>query len=420
MWKLALSLLLFLSHRHICLSSDPLADEYGELVFVSLLYRHGDRAITGESYPTDPYKNETYWSVGYGQLTNEGKKRHFELGKWLRNRYQDFLPAIYSPDDIYIHSTSVDRAIMSAGSNLAGLYPPVGNQTWNADLGKLWQPIPIHSLSPLEDNVLTYGDNCPRYRREFLKVLNSTEVRKFNKKHEELYSYIKKHTGMKMKNQIYDVQFLYDVLLVETQYNYTLPNWTNSVYPEKLMEVSRKSFELQTHNSLLKKLCVGMLIKEIVINMNIKRNSTIKSSKKLWMYSAHDSNVAALLNALNVYNNELPPYAATVLFELRKNQTNSSSYVVTVSYKNSSTHDPYLLHIPGCDSVACELDQFIDVVKPNFIDNWHEECHKEITSNKRLWFYGVTIVFLLFVFIIFFVVNRKAFLCYCGRDYQKF
>lgn len=34
---------------------------------------------------------------------------------------------------------------MSAAANLAGLYPPSKVQQWNDNLGKLWQPIPIHS-----------------------------------------------------------------------------------------------------------------------------------------------------------------------------------------------------------------------------------------------------------------------------------
>jgi len=40
----------------------------------------------------------------------------------------------------------VDRALMSAAVNLAGLYAPSGDQKWNNKLGTLWQPIPIHSI----------------------------------------------------------------------------------------------------------------------------------------------------------------------------------------------------------------------------------------------------------------------------------
>lgn len=55
--------------------------------------------------------------------------------------------------DIYIRSTSVDRALMSAAVNLAGLYAPNPVQQWNNNLGMLWQPIPVHSVPRNLDTV---------------------------------------------------------------------------------------------------------------------------------------------------------------------------------------------------------------------------------------------------------------------------
>lgn len=66
--------------------------------------------------------------------------------------------------------------------------------------------------------------------------------------------------------------------------------------------------------------------------MKQKRNNKTKLKVKFWMYSAHDSNVAGLLNSLNVYNNKLPPYASSVFLELRKKKNLNNTYVVTVSY----------------------------------------------------------------------------------------
>ena len=56
---------------------------------------------------------------------------HYKLGKYLRNRYENLLSDTYDENDIYIRASDVDRTMMSAMSNLAGLYPPKGDQIWN-------------------------------------------------------------------------------------------------------------------------------------------------------------------------------------------------------------------------------------------------------------------------------------------------
>lgn len=52
-----------------------------------------------------------------------------------------------------------------------------------------------------------------------------------------------------------------------------------------------------------------------------------------------------------------------------------------ISYRNTSNYEPYLLHVPGCDSVACELDKFTDVLKPMFTVNWYNECKANVKNN---------------------------------------
>ena len=73
------------------------------------------------------------------------------MGKWLRHRYSKFIDESYKLSEIYVRSTDIDRALMSAESNLAGLYPPSGKQIWRKNLP--WQPIPIHARSEHEDMV---------------------------------------------------------------------------------------------------------------------------------------------------------------------------------------------------------------------------------------------------------------------------
>ena len=123
------------------------------------MWRHGDRTPIA-LYPTDPHKDYP-WPGGMGQLTTRGMRRHLELGRWLRQRYTDWLSPTYNRAEVVVRSTDVDRTLMSALSNLAGLFPPQGDQVW--DEGLAWQPIPVHTVPQDEDYLLSSHAHCPRY-----------------------------------------------------------------------------------------------------------------------------------------------------------------------------------------------------------------------------------------------------------------
>lgn len=44
-----------------------------------------------------------------------GKKQEFELGRYLRSRYQTYISDNFVPNEIYTLSSDTDRTIMSAG-----------------------------------------------------------------------------------------------------------------------------------------------------------------------------------------------------------------------------------------------------------------------------------------------------------------
>ncbi|KAL6419477.1 hypothetical protein ACFW04_011381 [Cataglyphis niger] len=110
-------------------------------------------------FPTDPYINYTFFPIGLGQLTNQGKKREYELGQVLRSRYKDFLGDLYLPNLVVGRSSDYDRTKMSLQLVLTALFPPMDTrQRWNADLN--WQPIPTMYISRIDDN-LFLADDCP-------------------------------------------------------------------------------------------------------------------------------------------------------------------------------------------------------------------------------------------------------------------
>ena len=69
--------------------------------------------------------------------------------------------------------------MMSAMSNLAGLYPPKGNQVWNPDI--LWQPIPVHTRPLAEDNLLSSHARCPKFENLLKELMESQEIQGMQK-----------------------------------------------------------------------------------------------------------------------------------------------------------------------------------------------------------------------------------------------
>lgn len=349
-------------------------DDEGKLLFAHVIFRHGDRTPI-DPYPTDPWKDPSHWSTGWGQLTNAGKMRHLQLGKWLRNRYSSILSKTYTNSEIYVRSTDVDRTLMSAESNLAGLYPPTGKDVWDPAIQ--WQPIPVHTVPETMDEVLAAKKSCPAFDYALKKYKQSDEFAQYNKSLEPLYEYMTAHAGRKV-DSLTSAQNIYSCLHIEELNNFTLPEWTKQVYPEPLRSISAKSFATKTNTPILARLKTGPLIKEMLKRFRSKADNTLKPNRSVWIYSAHDTTVASVLNTLRLFDGlHNPPFTACILLELYKNVSGGDPYV-SIYYKNT-TSEPEPMAIPNCGK-RCPLNQMFDVYSDVLPDNWNRECQVSIMS----------------------------------------
>ncbi|XP_037094263.1 sugar transporter ERD6-like 16 [Pollicipes pollicipes] len=76
----------------------------------------------------------------------------------------------------------------------------------------------------------------------------------------------------------------------------------------------------------------------------------------MFMYSAHDVNVACVLTTLQVYNGLAPPLASCLLVELHSGP--DAGPLVQLFYRNDSSTEPHQLQLPGCD-VSCPWSNFV-------------------------------------------------------------
>lgn len=151
----------------------------------------------------------------------KGKNQHFELGEWLRRRYNGhIISEIYRDTEFHIRSAAMSRSIMSASAILDGLFPPKDNQRWNsADLQ--WQPIPVHTRPVEIDPFLSDGEfPCPAFDYYYSKLLRSEAFRRSEETYRSMYQYLSENTGKVIDNP-QKLRMLYDALTFESSKNGT-------------------------------------------------------------------------------------------------------------------------------------------------------------------------------------------------------
>ncbi|KAF4020600.1 hypothetical protein G4228_012492 [Cervus hanglu yarkandensis] len=301
-------------------------------------------------------------------VTLLGMAQHYELGEYIRKRYENFLNESYKHEQVHVRSTDIDRTLMSAMTNLAALFPPEGISIWNPSLP--WQPIPVHTVPVSED-------------QDFIEVLP-------------------KLTGYHDQDLLGIWSKVYDPLFCEGIHNFTLPSWATEDTMTKLKEISELSLlslygiHKQKEKSRLQG---GVLINEILNHM--KSATQPSNHRKLIMYSAHDTTVSALQMALDVYNGILPPYASCHMMELYFQE---GEYFVEMYYRNETRYEPHPLTLPGC-TLSCPLTKFVELVAPVISQDWSMECaisnHKVLRIILAIIFCLVSgvLMVLLFIFI---------------------
>lgn len=148
-----------------------------------------------------------------------GKQQQFQLGQWSRTRYLNLLGNTYRANEVYVRSSDVDRTIMSASANLAGLYPPTGNQIWNNNLQ--WQPIPVHVVTSDSDYITNGGVvSCPAYDKAYNEYLQSDQGKKLDRLAQPFYDYLSAALGTPIKDFL-SVLLIRDSLYIQSIYNLT-------------------------------------------------------------------------------------------------------------------------------------------------------------------------------------------------------
>ncbi|KAK9680173.1 Histidine phosphatase superfamily (branch 2) [Popillia japonica] len=324
------------------------------LVLLQVVFRHGDRTPEKNAiYPTDPHKDYDYSPVGYGQLTNDGKRRSYRFGQSLRERYGHFLNDMYKTDEVTAWTSDYDRTKMTLQLVLASLYPPKEEQLWHDNIP--WQPIPYNCVPKKDDRMfLAFYYNqiaVDEYNRQI-----HGEWKEKLQSYQELVDYVQKHSGRVIASP--RIMFaLACTLTAEEKLGFQLPNWTKEVWPDKIEEYSMREFDITSSNKRLQSLTIGGLLQKIVDESVSKVENG--SNKQLHLYSAHDFTVGMILKILNIFDGRHPDYCANVAFELHKID---GVYGFKIKYQIGENEEPKLMEIPNVGTFW-PLEEFIEYYK---------------------------------------------------------
>ncbi|XP_030757010.1 venom acid phosphatase Acph-1-like [Sitophilus oryzae] len=333
--------------------------ENSTLELVHVLFRHGDRnPDTISLWESNPYYNESFYKGGYGQLTNEGKRTEYKLGTLLRARYDEFLGSEWDINIMDVRTTDYNRTKMSALLVMAGLWPPTAENAWLPSFA--WQPIPYNYVVTKNDKELSTYNACSKLDEEIDKVQEEEEIAKYlQERYNRTYQVLQENTGITITP--FQAFALYLGLLVQEQLNFPLEDWTQEIYPEPLHSAAVDYYYLEANNTALRRIVAGYFLKLVFAETESKINGTLNPpDRKMYLYSAHENNIATLLISLEAFQiTDIPPYGSYVLMEVHQIE---GVYGFKLFYQDYEQDDPIAIKLPNCD-YFCPYDEFYQQVE---------------------------------------------------------
>lgn len=370
------------------------------LVAVFSVIRHGDRSPTS-FYPNDPFKNESFWPDGVGEMNKWGRDRMSQSGTLYFQRYKEFLR---DSDGwpVYAKSSVRNRAIQSAdlflGSFLKEDKPLVN----------------VSSMIVQDQLMLTTTYPCNKSNIAWLNWFSSGEVTGYIANNTEGIKRLENYTGDFYLSQtpytLRNLEFLATTLEIERDewYKLNVPSWAREQSNIDLMaDLKRHAYLFDWRPADVQRYRVGPLLGDI--RDNIAKVVNGSSKQRFFLYSTHDVNQVLLLQALNMYEqigNWPTSYSSAIVVEVYN--TTDGQYLLRTLYRevvttDSSTSVPlklklvdHPLNITACNDLEltfesnqteswCLFEHFQTLIHDKVPLNYDQECRTNSGVSSSWW-----------------------------------
>ena len=376
-----------------------------QLIFVQTFCRHGSRSPLKFFNGRDALGIK--WN-GTGELTPTGKRMHYLLGVFNRQRYitgtYKFLSKKYDPHELVVFSSDVDRTLLSITSQLQGLYPmskETGEELNQEQLKESFPPFNITCEEVEKELKVLNNSALPNYMTiipiHYITIENETKEctekkntfkndnyinKKIIKNLEEEFiknysSIISPPKGVELNFE--SISFLYDQYISDITEGKNLSNYLKdidkNIFSEnsyKFLTIFFRDYVFGDDKNEVILFYTSLLMRQMIDNIKRKVDDDIagKSSlsdisdysrPKMVMISGHDFTLSALemffikYFGLKFEEFEYPKYCSQISYEITRDENISDKKKEYSDYKASYYfNDKLLLNIT--------LDKFIEKI----------------------------------------------------------
>lgn len=374
-----------------------------EVIFVVEVSRHGSRSpIKFYSWDYDGR-----WPQGPGELTPLGMRQHYLIGYELRNRYVLQTPLLspsFSAKEIYVRSTDLNRTLMSAYSQLRGLYPdgtgptlhqlsletsavpPINitdltayeAETGTAALPRLKQAAPVHTTSTSTDMLLRSEDNC-QLVESLMSTSNQEAFIVLCQKYRSAIQAVADYFNETFDNACKMARNVQGSLAANSFCGYPVPSsFSDPSIAADLEAYHAEYFDLQYRSPPI----VGQLIATPYMTLLVETFTDAVSAAtdlKFIFLSAHDTNIQGFISGLQLNTTVYPVYSSTLITELHR--IDGDFFVKTL-------YNDIEVVVPDCTMSLCPLQTYLGYLKRRIVPNMQDVCSsvksRSVMSGKVL------------------------------------